>query len=476
VLGAATEDLYAMQDYERAIMAGRWLINSYPDADVALTRMAWMIVAHASFDTASYAAAEEGYSAVLALTPAEDEERQSVVDNLAASIYKQGEQARALEDYALAAEHFLRIKTAAPTSEIRAAAEYDAAAALIHLEDWLAAADVLEDFRKTFPENELAGEATEQLAAVYENAGELTRSAAEYERVALDAEDSAVKREAVLVAGDLYEKAGSRNDALRVYEQYVAEFPEPIEVAVEIRQKLADAYEERHDTDAYTAELRAIVSIDAEAGAARTDRTRFLAANAALVLTEPLYDNFADLKLTQPFDKSLAEKKRRMDEALAAFESLVDYEVGGVTAAATFYMAKIYGQFSESMTQSERPAGLSAADLAEYELVIEEEAYPFEEESIAVHQKNLELMRIGVFNEWIERSLDALAVLMPGRYAKHELSGGFVGTIDQYAYHSPLTPAVTPDVEPAELNSAQADPEPAEVEPGPTDFAGVEND
>ncbi|MGE0623541.1 MAG: tetratricopeptide repeat protein [Pseudomonadales bacterium] len=470
VLGAATEDLYAMQDYGRAIFAGRWLIDAYPDADTALTRMAWMIVAHASFDTASYPDAEEGYAAVLALTAADDQERQSVVDNLAASIYKQGEQARLLEDYAGAADHFLRIKTAAPTSEIRAAAEYDAAAALIHLEHWVAAADVLEDFRSSFPEHELAGEATEQLAVVYENAGELNRSAAEYERVALDAVDPAVRAEALLVAGDLYEQAGSDAEALRVFEQYLGEYPEPVETALEIRHKVALAYEARGDDAAYLAQLRAIVDIDAGAGAARTDRTRYLGGTSALVLTRPLYDDFRSLRLTQPFEKSLAEKQRRMDLALSAFEALVRYEVGEVTAAATYYIAEIYGDFSEALLASERPAGLSAVDLAEYELVIEEEAYPFEERSIAVHQENLELLRAGVFNRWVEQSLSELAVLMPGRYAKHELSSGFVGSIDQYAYRSPQVPEPEPDTGSDAVSSAES---PQEL--GPAAFAGVDD-
>ena len=50
-------------------------------------------------------------------------------DGLAASIYKQAEQANILEDYRAAAGHFLRIKTLAPTSSIRSSAEYDAAIA-----------------------------------------------------------------------------------------------------------------------------------------------------------------------------------------------------------------------------------------------------------------------------------------------------------------------------------------------------------
>ena len=72
-----------------------------------------------------------------------------------------------------------------------------------------------------------------------------------------------------------------------------------------------------------------------------------------------------------------------MDAAIEAFGKLVDYEVGEVTAAATFYMAEVYSNFSRSLVESERPAGLSAADLQKYEDALEEEAFPFEEKAIA---------------------------------------------------------------------------------------------
>jgi hypothetical protein len=53
------------------------------------------------------------------------------------------------------------------------------------------------------------------------------------------------------------------------------------------------------------------------------------------------------------------------------------------------------------------------------------------------HEKNIELMAAGIFNPWIQRSLDQLAALMPGRYAKFETSPGFIASIDRYAYRVP---------------------------------------
>ena len=61
---------------------------------------------------------------------------------------------------------------------------------------------------------------------------------------------------------------------------------------------------------------------------------------------------------------------------------------------------------------------MQAAQLQEYELALEENAFPFEEKAIGVHEKNLELIRSGIYNDWIEKSLAKLAQLMPARYAK----------------------------------------------------------
>jgi len=445
VLGAAADDLYDMKDFPLAIESGRKLIERYPDAPLPIRRSAWIVVAHSSFDLAAYQDAELAYTRVLELTPADDETRQALIDNLAASIYKQGEQANVLEDYRAAADHFLRIRQVAPTSQIRAAAEYDAGAALMRLEDWTAAADVLDSFRQTYPEHELEQEATRQIAFAFRQDGQLSRAAEEYVRTADEAEDPELAREALLLAGELYEQSGGMDRALDVYVRYVDEFPRPLDVAVETRYKVAGMYRAKSDPTSYHRELQQIVDIDATAGAERTDRTRYLAAQSALVLTEQLYAQFAEVRLVQPFERSLQEKQRRMDAVLTALGNLVDYEVGEVTAAATFYMAEVYSGFSRSLMQSERPTDLAAAELADYEAALEEEAFPFEEQAIEVHEKNLELMAGGVYNRWIEQSLDKLAELMPGRYAKNEISSGFLDSVDSYAYRAPSAPEAPAD-------------------------------
>jgi hypothetical protein len=164
------------------------------------------------------------------------------------------------------------------------------------------------------------------------------------------------------------------------------------------------------------------------------------------------------VKLRQPFEHSLKEKQQLMAVMVDAVDRLVGYGIPDTTAAATYLMAETYFDFSRSLVESERPTGLAPAELEEFETVLDEEAFPFEERAIGVHEKNMELLHTGVLNDWTKKSLARLAELMPGRYDKREVSSGFVGAFDGYA--PPAAPA------PA-LDGATAEPEsPAVPKPG----------
>ena len=435
ILSAAADLLYELKDYPLAVKTGRQLIEQYPNSEQKLVRSAWLVVAHASFDQANFQEAETAYISVLGLTAEKDESREKLTENLAASIYKQGEQEKKLEKHREAANHFLRIATVAPAAKIRPTAEYDAAASLITLKDWPAAAAVLVDFRKRYPQNKLQSEVTKKLAIVYKENGELMSAAAEFERIEKESQDASLKREALEQSAELYVKAASLEDALRVYLKYVTAFPTPVESAIETRQKIADIYKQT-DNKKYIAELKTIVKADANAGAGRTDRTRFLAANAALVLAEPSLDAFYAVKLVKPFKKNLNKKKKRMKTAIDTYNKLIDYEVSEVTAASTYQLAEIYFHFSRALMESERPDDLNADELEQYDLVLEEQAYPFEEKAITVHEKNIELLSIGIYNKWIDRSIEKLALLMPARYAKSEQENTFVKSLAPTDYQA----------------------------------------
>jgi hypothetical protein len=190
------------------------------------------------------------------------------------------------------------------------------------------------------------------------------------------------------------------------------------------------------------------------------------------VLTEPLYKQCAEIKLVKPFDKNLAKKKAALKAAKDGFEKLLTYEVGEVTSASTYYIAELYYNFNRALVESERPTDLSPLEKEQYELAIDDQAFPFEEKAIQIHEKNLEYMTLGIFSTWIESSLEKLAKLVPARYAKFEESSGYIEKIDTADYSgltSPLPIIVAPAPTSAVVNTtAPAEPPaqlPAVVQP-----------
>src|SRR5262249_22226402 len=141
---------------------------------------------------------------------------------------------------------------------------------------------------------------------------------------------------------------------------------------------------------------------------------------------------------------SLQDKKQRMDATIAALARLADYGIDDVTAAATFYKAETYSHFSRSLLDAERPNDLKPAELEGLTNSLREAACRCEEKAINVHEKNMELLHTGVFNSWTEKSLSRLTELMPGRYAKHETSSGFLDAIDNPAQVLPASEVSNP--------------------------------
>jgi len=459
VVGAAADDLYDMKEYEQALATARKLIQLFPAADQEVLRSAWIVVGHSCYELQRYAEAETAYATVLALLPAEDKSRPGVIDNLAASIYQQGEQANALKDYRAAADHFARVGRMAATSKIRVNAEYEAAVALIQLKEWKPAATVLVGFRELFPGHALQPEVTKKMAYVYKEDGQLSLAAYEYERVEREIEDKEVRRGALMLAAELHQQTGNNKQALAVYRRFVGFFPQPVEVNLEMRNKIVEILKAENDQKGYLNELKEIVAADAAAGQARTPRTRYLAGKAALVLAEQTYDRFAEVRLVKPFEANLRKKKELMKATTQSFNKLLEYEVGEVTAAATFYLAEIYAHFSKALTESERPDDLNAQEMQEYELAIEEQAYPFEEKAIQIHEKNLQLISLGIYNSWVDRSLERLAKFVPARYGKPEVPSEIVASLESYAFEverpaAPAAPLVKEEAPAAAPSSA----------------------
>lgn len=426
VLTNTAEQYYVLREPASAATAARRVLAIKPEVNRDLRRTAWTVLAHSEFDLGAYDRAEIAYQQVLALTDAKSPNRDALSERLAASVYKQGEQARVAGRERDAANHFLRIATLAPTAALRATAEYDAAAALIALKDWSAAAGVLESFRRSYPKHPLQAEIPGKLAVCYLEGGQPLKAATEFEAMAASGKDAKFSREILWQAAELYEKAGHEKNAVAAYERYVKQFPSPLEPAIEARYRLALLNKKNGQPANYLFWTRAIVEADRNGGSARTDRTRYLGATGALLLVEPLEESYRQAKLVEPLKKSLKLKKERMQTLMDAYVRVADYAVAEAVTAAAYRTGELYSDFGRALIGSQRPKGLSPDELEQYNVLLDEQAYPFEEKAIEVHEINARRASKGIYDQWVKNSFTALSKLRPVRYAKSEKSEGVI--------------------------------------------------
>ena len=431
VLTRAAEEIFAAGDRPRAISVSESILARQPPVDVPKQRIAWTIIAQSHFDQGEYDKAEPAYIEARELAGSDDKMRTDLTERLAASVYKQGEAKQKAGDGAGAVEDYLRVARVAPQSKIRANAQYDAAAELINLRQWERSIGVLEDFRREFPQDKLQPEVTHKLAVAYAAANRPGEAAAEFERIAASpTEEHAVQREALLKSADLYAEARNSPKAAGMLEKFVAANPAPLADAQEARQRLADYAAKGGDVARRNHWYEEIIRADAQAGAQRTDRTHYLAAKAQLALAQPARDAFRAVRLTAPLKKSLVVKRNALETALDGYKRAAEYQVAEVTTAATYEMAELYRTLAKDVLASERPKNLKGDALDEYNSLLEEQVFPFEEQAIKVHELNAARAKDGVYDEWVRRSYQALAELKPARYGKTELTQDVVASIE----------------------------------------------
>lgn len=425
VLAEAANDLLQQNRYVDAKMVAERVIAWQPPAEGKLLFSSWLILGHSRFETKEYAAAEQAYVQVLNLLPAYGKSpgapsAQQVRERIAASIYQQADASLVFGDKDAAIEQLLRITLVTPDTEIAAKAQYDAGVYLIEQEKWAQAENVYLGFRKKYPNHQLISTLPAKMVLIYQNQNKWQLAADELVVMERTSTDPDVKRQSLYMGAELYEKSGKRAQAIEQYRRYATEYARPLANNLEAQFKLTELYGAAGDKEKRLYWLQNIINTHNRAGSAKTDRSTYLAASAQSELSQPAYDEFTRIQLTLPLKNSLQRKRAALEKALKAQEQVLAFGVSEFTTEASFKIGEIYAQLSRDLMNSQRPKDLDELALEQYEILLEEQAYPFEEKAIEIHQTNAQRSWKGTYDAGVKRSFDALAKLLPARYNKTE--------------------------------------------------------
>jgi len=425
VLTQAAQELLTQKRFSEAATVAEEIINMKPPAEPKLQFTAWLVLGHSNFDDKNYAGAEKAYWQVLTLLPANSQTpgvpaAQQIRERIAACIYQQAQADLLAGQKDLAIAKLLRIADVAPDTDIAIKGRYDAGVYLIEQQKWSEAEQVYLNFRQQYPKHELTATIPAKMVLIYQNQSKWALAASELSIMERSSNDPNVKRQSLAMGAELYEKSGNKAMAIEQYQRYANEYPRPVAEAMEAQLHLTQLYGELKDTSNRQYWLQRMIEANASAGAQANERTKYLAASAANEIADAPYKTFSSTPLRLPLKESLKVKRAALDKALKAQEAVLGYGVAEFTTQASYRIGDIYAQLSRDLLKSERPKELSELALEEYDLLLEEQAMPFEEKAIQIHQANAQRSSKGIYDQWVKRSFEELAKLLPARYKKSE--------------------------------------------------------
>jgi tetratricopeptide (TPR) repeat protein len=426
VLFAALQFSFNSKDYNQAVVLAERLLSWQPASEEAQVVEARIMKAHSLYALEQYVDAELAYGAAIAGLPSKDDRKNALTENLAASVYKQAEASLEQGDKAAAIDQLLRVGQVAPQSSLRSNAEYDAISYMIELSRWKQAIAQILSFRALYPKHELVNTLVPKMALSYRETSQWELAADEIGVMSSLATTEQERKDNLFIAAELYDRADNKQKAIQTYRRYANTYPEPPDVYLEAANRLAELYDETGDQIKRRFWLKKQMDRVDSLGDKADDRMVYLAASASVVFANDAFSRYASIKLKLPLNESMIKKSEALEKAMNAFQKTASYGVSSFSTEAGFRMADIYAQLSRDLMDSDRPSGLNELELEQYDILLEEQAFPFEDNAIEIHEQNASRSWSGIYDKWVKNSYKSLKRLLPGRYDKTEVLGGIV--------------------------------------------------
>jgi tetratricopeptide (TPR) repeat protein len=436
VLTNATQALFTLNEFDRAILVASNLIKTKPRLAKDLKQTAYGIMAHSYFQKGDYQLAQNNYQAQRKLVKKDSADYLDISNQVAASIYKKAEaiQLVAAEKVksgeanpgslkaskTVAIKELLSLKVLAPNTNIRILGQYDAASLMLQDKQWKSAIIELTQLKTMFTKHKLAVEFPRKLAFAYEQDQQWKKAAVAYTALFKSDPDPNVKQEALFVSAGLQQKLGRNVIAIEYYRDYAHKYEKPFDNRMEARFHLADLYLKEKDNDRHLFWLRRIIEGDQKGGGERTERSRYLGAWANVKYGDYFAWEFNRRALRLPIESSMQGKNQYIQDATTRYNMASEYGILEFVTQSTFKTGALYAKFGSELKSAPVPKGMSAADTAMYQNIMVEQGQPFSDLAASIHLNNLQLSWKGYFNEWISQSFDAMQVLSPVRFGKVE--------------------------------------------------------
>jgi TolA-binding protein len=412
LLNGLANELFAEKEYLLAEEVSREVLSkSLASAEILYG--SGLINAHSNFELGQYKQAESVYERLLSYNKEKD--KPVLSERLAASIYKQAEQEPVI---GLSAELYLKVVDKVPDASIVPQALYDASSQFLQAKKWQQAIAALSVFQQRFPKHSLYNDASDKLVFAYLENQEPISAAEKLVEISKVSTDKEKASNSLYKAAEIYQENEFQNLAMPLLASFIELYPSKFDLAIEAHDAHISFYNAQKNTPLKVQWQQKLVKFEKSNSKQRTARSASLAANAAFELTYLDLEKFESINLSLPLKKSLEKKKKALKNIVSQLESLSEYQDSVIMSAATYQIASVYRTLARDILASERPSALSELQLEQYNILLEEQAYPFEEQAMDIYMINIEKVSQGHYDKWIEQTFEVMAKMNPTEFKR----------------------------------------------------------
>jgi len=334
------------------------------------------------------------------------------------SLFKNGEQLSLEGRTAEAAEQFEDIHRQFPGSEVAQVSLYNAGKLYRSIGLERKATSLFETLAATYTDSEFASEALQMSVLILEALGDPIK-AGDDSMVLAERSTGEGRKTALVKAAQLYSEGNAPGKAASARSLYIDQYKEPAE---ELSRQLFLLGRDLEALGDWTGALKAYKrDVDLQKRYPDNLDITSSAARSQLRIAERSFSRYNDYHIVPPVDRTVVKKRELLQEVIRQFVSAGNYRTADVITASNYFIGRALELFKEDILSSPRPGDLSGAELEEYDLLLQEMAFPFEEKALQAYKVNiLRSVKLELLDTWIERSFERMADMAPWSYLRNE--------------------------------------------------------
>jgi len=235
--------------------------------------------------------------------------------------------------------------------------------------------------------------------------------------------DPSVKAASHLEASKYLRRAKDYKGAKTQVMAYLATKPQDYEAQFNAQRRLVALHKKLNEQTQAQRLIAQMVKADLASKQA-TQKTRSQSLTYAVSIAKQATSRYEAVAITRDLQNSFKRKKAALEQAAAELNQLKQFNMPLADQIASQGIGDLYTHLSKALLQSPIPAGLNELETEEYKIILEEQAFPFEEEAVGAFEQNVKRLQSNpkLWSQPIENSYKELSKLLPIRYRKPELT------------------------------------------------------